>query len=183
MKEGKSEGERLINNMKGIASLIEEQSIGYNFQYHEQKFDCSCAVVIVSTGRSIFKNTTAVPIKPVRAPNPDALNDLDEGLIDQIRYYFNQVSRKGQMEIPDETTKHIQEKFIELRQAEDLAIQEKRKNTKEVGAKTLHGWLTYSKLKVVSTGLSQCTPDIVDSILEMEIEREKRVVESRTKGS
>ena len=175
MKEGKSEGERLILNMRAIASLIEEQSIKYNFQYHEQSFDCSCPVIIVSTGRSVFKNATPVPVNPVRTPNPDALNDLEEELIIEGRYYFNQVSRREDLVISDECSKHIQDKFVEARKEEELAIQEKRKTEKDIGAKTLHTWLTYSKLKVASSGVEQLTSQIVDNVIEMEAQRKKRV--------
>jgi hypothetical protein len=177
MKEGKSEGERLIMNMKGIAELIEQQSVKYNFQYHEQSFDCSAPVIIVSNGRSVFKNATPVPVVTARNPNPDALNDLDFDLIDQIRLYFSQVSRKSQIEIPDESAKHIQDKFVQIRKEEQKAIEEKRKENKEMGAKTLHTWLTYSKLKVTSNGQEVLPVEVIDDVIELETNRATRVEE------
>lgn len=177
MKEGKSEGERLIYNMRAIAELIEEQTVKYNFQYHDQNFDCSSFVIIVSTGRSVFKNATPVPIYAVRTPNPDALNELSEDLIDDLRLYFSQVSRQGHMEIPDECSKHIQEKYVEARKEEDNEIAENRKDTKEVGAKTLHTWLTYSKLKVIAHGQVLCSSDVLDHVINMERDRTNRVTE------
>lgn len=119
MKEGKSEGERLISNMQGIQSLITQQTIPYIFPYHTQNFDCSCPVIIVSTGRSIFKSATPVPVCPTRDPNPDVLNDVDPALIDTIRLYFNQVSRRSQVDIPEEVSKHIQDQFVIMRQKQD----------------------------------------------------------------
>lgn len=180
MQEGKSEGERLIQNMRGIASLIEEQAVRYNFQYHEQVFNCSCAVIIVSTGRSIFKNAQPVPIYTTRDPNPDALNALDEKTIDELRVFFNQVSRMGAMDIPEECSTYIQDKYVQYRQDEDKDIQENKKDTKEVGAKTLHTWLTLARLKVVSHGLKQCSTEIIDHVVELEKARTKRVTEILT---
>jgi len=177
MKEGKSEGEKLVFNMKGLASLIEEQTVRYNFQYHEQNFDCSCPVIIVSTGRSIFKNTTAVPVEAFRDPNPDVLNSLEEDLLNQFRYFFNQVSRRGKKDIPDETSKHVQEKFVEARQKETKDVKEKRKEQNEIGAKTLHSWLTYAQIKTSSEGLPQITPEIIDSVISLEEDRELRIQE------
>jgi hypothetical protein len=177
MKAGKSEGERLIHNMRAIAELIEEQTVKYNFQYHDQNFDCSAFVIIVSTGRSVFKNARPVPINPVRTPNSDALNGLSDELIGELRLYLSQVSRQGHMEIPDECSNHIQEKYVNARKEEDDAIKEQRKDTNEVGAKTLHTWLTYSKLRVIAHGQEQCSSDIVDHIINMEKDRVTRVEE------
>lgn len=102
-------------------------------------------------------------------------------MINFTRYYFNQVSRKDNIEIPDECSNHIQEKFVAARQAEDQAIQDKTISTKELGANTLHTWLTYSKLKVASLGQTQLTPEIVDSVIAME-EQRKRSVENVKKS-
>ncbi|CAI2363918.1 unnamed protein product [Moneuplotes crassus] len=179
MREGKTESERILINMKAIASLVEEQTVRYNFQYHEQSFDCSCATIIVSAGRSIFKNAVAVPVTPTKTPNPDALNDLEEDFINNCRYYFNQVSRRG-IEIPDECSNHIQERFVSARQEEDQALKDNEISTKELGANTLHTWLTYSKLKLASSGQTQLTGDIVDTVINLESERSRKVKNIRS---
>lgn len=170
MKEGKSEGDRAIKNMQAIASLIEEQKVRYNFQYHSQDFDCSAAVLIVSCGRSIFKNAYPLPVFTTRTPNPDAVNDIDPDLLDEFRLFFNQVSRKGAMTIPEEVNEHIQSKYVEARQ-------EQKEGESTIGANTLHRWLTLGKLKVSSHGMDSLDVDIVDHVIEMENAREKRVAE------
>jgi hypothetical protein len=183
MKEGKKESEDLIHNMQGIASLIEEQSVKYNFQYHDQSFECSAPVIIISTGRSIFKNALPVPVNSKNPPNPDALNALTEEQLTDFRAYFNQVSRKGHMDIPEECSKHIQEKFIETRAIEDKQIQEKQKETKDVGARTLHTWLTYSRLNVVSQGKNECSTSVIDHVIDMENARTTRVADILSKDN
>ena len=177
MKEGKSEGENLILNMGGVASLIEEQVVKYNFQYHEQPFECSSPVVIVSTGRSVFKMATPIPICTTQAPNVDVLNDLDPKLISDIRTYLNQISRKEPMTISSECSDYIQELYIKLRKDEEQEINDKKKELREVGAKTLHTWLTLANLKVASHGLNECETDMINYVYEMELSRAKRVTE------
>ena len=175
MKEGKSEGENLILNMGGVASLIEEQVVKYNFQFHEQLFEWSSPVVIVSTGRSVFKNATPIPICTTKKPNVDALNDLDSEVINEIRTYFNQISRKEPMTVSEECTNYIQDLYVKLRKEEEEEINDKKKDVREVGAKTLHSWLTLANLKVASLGLTECETDIINYVYEMEQSRIKRV--------
>lgn len=169
MQEGKTESDRVVRNMQGIASLIEEQKVKYSFQFHNQEFECSCPVVIVSCGRSIFKNAPPLPVYPTKAPNPDVVNDIDSDLLDEFRYFFNQVSRKGRMNISDVCNEHIQAKFVEARQESTPE--------NEVGAHTLHRWLTFTRLKVISQGQEDCQTDIVDYVMDMEKARNKRVAE------
>lgn len=175
MQEGKSEGEFLVENMTGISSLIEEQCIRYNFQYHQQKFDCSSPVIIVSTGRSVFKVATPLPIVTTKEPNADALNDIDDSLLDEFRAFFNQVSRKDQMKMGGECSEFISDLFVQLRNDERKEIEEKKKDVAEIEPKTLHAWLSMANIRVASLGLDECSSDIISYVVEMDQTRRKRV--------
>lgn len=61
MDEGKID-KHGVDNIKAIATLIEEQSIQYNFQYYQQDLPTNVSVVIIGNGRSMFKNAMHLPI-------------------------------------------------------------------------------------------------------------------------
>ena len=62
MNEGKIE-KHGVDNIKAIATLIEEQNIQYNFQYYQQDLPVNVSVLVIGSGRSMFKNTLQVPAK------------------------------------------------------------------------------------------------------------------------
>ena len=170
LKEGKMEDRKTIENIQAIASLIEEQKVRYDFQFHSQDFLCSAAILIVSQTRSIFKNTCPLPVYTKKAPNSDAVNDIDSETLDQFRLFFNQVSRKGQMNIGEEVNEHIQNKFVEARKANT-------ESETKVDATTLHKWLDLSRLEVISNGSIECNVDTIDHIITLETDRQTRVTE------
>lgn len=60
MKEGQIK-EKGILNIKTLATLIEEQTVSYDFQFHQQEIPINSPVVVLSDGRSMFKNSIHVP--------------------------------------------------------------------------------------------------------------------------
>lgn len=63
-KEGKID-KNGINNIRALAELIEDQKVVYDFQYMKQEFPISASVLILSDGRSMFKNALHIPSEPV----------------------------------------------------------------------------------------------------------------------
>lgn len=61
MNEGKID-KNGVDNIKAIATLIEEQSIQYNFQYYQSELPTNVSIVIVGNGRSMFKNSIHLPV-------------------------------------------------------------------------------------------------------------------------
>lgn len=61
MKEGKID-KNGVDNIKAIATLIEEQNINYNFQFYQQDMPTNVSVLIVGDGRSMFKNSIHMPV-------------------------------------------------------------------------------------------------------------------------
>ena len=53
-----------VENLKALGELIEEQKVTYDYQYLKQPFPISAGVLILSDGRSLFKNTHHVLTKP-----------------------------------------------------------------------------------------------------------------------
>jgi hypothetical protein len=61
MSEGKID-KNGVENIKAIATLIEDQNINYNFQYYQHDMSTNVSVLIVGDGRSMFKNTIHMPV-------------------------------------------------------------------------------------------------------------------------
>ena len=62
MKEGQIKGNG-VANIKALATLIEQQLVEYDFQYYQSNFPINANVIVLSEGRSMFKNTLQVPLK------------------------------------------------------------------------------------------------------------------------
>ena len=62
MKSGQIK-ENGIQSVKAMATLIEQQTVEYDFQYYQQSYPINVGIVIVSDGRSMFKNTLQVPLQ------------------------------------------------------------------------------------------------------------------------
>jgi len=73
MKEGQLKGEG-IAAIKALATLIEQQAVEYDFQYYQQSFPINAGVLVVSDGRSMFKNTLHLPVRQA-GPAPAAFDE------------------------------------------------------------------------------------------------------------
>ena len=63
MNSGKIDGQGL-DNIKAIATLIEQQQIEFNYQFYQTTLPINVATVICGSGRSIFKNSLHLPVNP-----------------------------------------------------------------------------------------------------------------------
>lgn len=51
-----------VQGIKALATLIEQQIVEYDFQYYQQSFPVNAGVLVLSEGRSMFKNTLHMPV-------------------------------------------------------------------------------------------------------------------------
>jgi Mini-chromosome maintenance replisome factor len=61
-----------VANIKALATLIEQQTVEYDFQYYQQSYPVNFGVLLLSDGRSMFKNTFHVPL-PIATSAQQAL--------------------------------------------------------------------------------------------------------------
>jgi hypothetical protein len=66
LQEGTVKG---LGNIKALATLIEQQIVEYDFQYYQQTFPVNAGVILLSDGRSMFKNSLHVPLAHQGAPS------------------------------------------------------------------------------------------------------------------
>lgn len=92
MKEGKIEANG-VENIKAIATLIEDQIVSYNFQYYHQDLPTNVAVLILGNGRSMFKNSIHMPALCTNVQLNEVKNKVnqviaDKDNMDQMRKFF-----------------------------------------------------------------------------------------------
>ena len=61
LKEGVVK-ENGVANIKALATLIEQQTVEYDFQYYQTSYPINVAVIVLSDGRSMFKNALWLPL-------------------------------------------------------------------------------------------------------------------------
>ena len=91
LEEGNFEGEVPMLNIKAITQLVEEQQISYNFQYHETQFNVSAPTLIISFGRSLFKNCNPMPLKKVEEVSLELNQALTDVEIKGFQSYIQKV--------------------------------------------------------------------------------------------
>jgi Mini-chromosome maintenance replisome factor len=82
-----------ILSIKAMATLIEQQVVEYDFQYYQQSYPINAGVIILSEGRSMFKNSTHLPLSKASGPAPfdeEKFKQIlaDEELMNAMRRYF-----------------------------------------------------------------------------------------------
>ncbi|CDW86598.1 mini-chromosome maintenance complex-binding protein [Stylonychia lemnae] len=155
MKEGKVK-ENGVMNIKALATLIEQQVVQYDFMYSQIDMPINAGVIVLSEGRSMFKNTLQVVIKPEEGKDLDEnkLNQIinDEDLLNQLRRYilvtnsFADVTLQD-YHIPEDVSEYAQNIFIETRKNEQQNFGEVKTN-----ADTFHALLTLARLISISDG-------------------------------
>jgi len=114
-----------VLNIKTLASLIEEQQISYDFEVQQYPFLANAPVMVLSNGRSMFKNTLHVKVKPqVEAFDATKFSQIlaDSDLINGFRKYLETL-RAGdiQFTMPEDVCEQMQQEFVEVRKREQEA--------------------------------------------------------------
>lgn len=65
MKEGKLT-ERGIKNLQSLNDLLENQTLSFDFSYHQVKVSCECNVLVFSEGKSFLKTNLNVTLHPLK---------------------------------------------------------------------------------------------------------------------
>ena len=60
-----------VENIKALATLIESQAVIFDFQYNQTEMPIHVPVVVLSTERTLLKNTIHVPVQPASEPDPN----------------------------------------------------------------------------------------------------------------
>ena len=121
-----------VENIKSLATLIENQNILMDFGYYPLEMPISVPVIVLSDTRTMLKNTLHVPVTKAANINEslaaarqklaEVLDDQDT--VDQMRNFMlaiglhSETTVSAKFEIPEEVSANIQKIFIEQRQKE-----------------------------------------------------------------
>lgn len=178
MKEGQVK-ENGINSIKAIATLIEQQTVSYDFQYYQQEMPINAGVIVLSDGRSMFKNTTQVPVSKneEKAFDETKLNQIlnDQDLLNQLRRYFLILQHYSEISlqdyhIPNDVSEYCQNIFIEQRKKEQETTGEVKTN-----ADTFHNWLSLARLDSIADGELVLSTLTFEKVKNMEAQRLARL--------
>lgn len=71
-----------VDNIRAIATLIEQQIVEYDFQYYKSELPTNVSCVVLGNGRSMFKNTIQMPAKGGNNLTEDDLKKVESVLKD-----------------------------------------------------------------------------------------------------
>ena len=116
-----------VENIKSLATLIENQNILMDFGYYPLEMPISVPVIVLSDTRTMLKNTLHVPVTQAANINEslaaarqklaEVLDDQDT--VDQMRNFMlaiglhSETTVSAKFEIPEEVSTNIQKIFIE----------------------------------------------------------------------
>ena len=132
----------------------------------------NASVMVLSDGRSMFKNTMHVPVQ-TSADKPFDDNKFqqileDKELMRQMRSYVLMLNHHSDVtladfNIPSEVSEYAQNIFIEVRRQE-----QEQNGTVSTNADTLHLWLTMSRLLAISEGNLTLTKETYERVRLLE---------------
>ena len=164
-------------NLRACQRLASEQTIQYDFQYHEMEWKIDAPVLLLSDGQSIIKTNVRIPVNalfPVegmqsRSMVAACLHECEQtpGLLQGLREYLS-MARHAPFVIPKDVGSAVESSFVEAR----------RLNPK-VTAEDMHLWLCFARLYALSYGESALTMERWEQSFAMQAERELRYKQVR----
>eukprot|EP00347_Sterkiella_histriomuscorum_P016942 403351260 len=183
LKEGQIK-EQGIQNIKALATLIEQQVVVYDFMYSQMEMPINSGVLVCSEGRSMMKNTQQVVLKnadPSFVFDSDKFNQVlnDQETLNQLRRFLLAVNTYSEItfqeyQIPAEVSEYCQNIFIEMRKAEMETFGAVKTN-----ADTFHTLLTYARLIAASEGKLGLENAMFDKARSLEQQRQERIAQKQ----
>ncbi|CAD8098979.1 unnamed protein product [Paramecium sonneborni] len=119
MKEGQISG-KTLQNLQNIQKFIQHSKIGIDFQYSMVEIPVQTNVIILSTGKTFIQTPDSIKINQVEPQKLNSNIQIDYNGLEQFIIQVHQ--EQMQLNIDEELKKLINQKYIELRQQNDLKI-------------------------------------------------------------
>lgn len=136
LSEGKLE-DRGVKNLSAIQQVMGEQKLVYDFKYHNLTFDTDLPMLVLSKGKSIFKTDCSIALNPSKN-YPETYASPNAQVVAVWREYLL-FARQLEVEIPEKSSKTIQDSFVEM-----------RKVNPKLDQKAMHLRMGFSRLLAVS---------------------------------
>ena len=161
-------------NIEALKTLINEQKVFYDFEFHSIPFNTNCSLVILSKGRPLPQLTTQCFIyadcDKKDDDNDNNNNNDDEFTLDEYRMYLSICSNlMNKFELNSEIVcKAIEQDFVDI-----------RKKDKDANENTLHHRLLMMRL-INSSFLNQTDDNDMMNILKyMQMLEMKRTIRNK----
>eukprot|EP00357_Protocruzia_adherens_P032987 CAMPEP_0115038970 /NCGR_PEP_ID=MMETSP0216-20121206/43726_1 /TAXON_ID=223996 /ORGANISM="Protocruzia adherens, Strain Boccale" /LENGTH=593 /DNA_ID=CAMNT_0002419473 /DNA_START=108 /DNA_END=1889 /DNA_ORIENTATION=+ len=164
-----------IRNLQALKTMVETQTLSYDFQYYVSEMPVDLQVLILSEGTSLLAAEIEVPLKTTGTFKYSVGKlEEDENLIDLARKYFAILNSDDvEVEISEEVCKFIENDFVELRKTGDKAVD----------AGFFHQLLTLTKIEALSYGEESVSQERYLEVKKQETERLERIKAKPTKGT
>eukprot|EP00890_Picochlorum_soloecismus_P000830 jgi/Picsp_1/1748/NSC_05220-R1_mgc79802 protein len=158
-----------LKNLGALQQLMQTQKVPYDFQYYHLDQPTDCPVIILSVGKSMFKESGGIIVPLHGATRPaggkDAvLSALEKCDAKPTRQYLATM-RNLDFAIPTSIEKVVEQEMTDARKTD----------TSNITAETFHMWLNLARLLSLSYGESELTLDRWHQMLHLESQRSARV--------
>lgn len=165
-----------VHNFQALQSLIQNQTLGYEYPYNRYDFDTDLSVLSVSSNKSILPNHCFVPLVPMVPLEDSAENKLKltKETLDEYRRYLHSC-KFASYEIPDQVAEYIQDSFVNERKKateskDELPTQE-----------DLMLRMSLARLAAVSFGENSLSNERYDYVVNLDKQRKSRIEQASKK--
>ncbi|KAG0870480.1 hypothetical protein G6F16_006577 [Rhizopus arrhizus] len=155
-----------VRNFQALQTLIQTQTLGYEFPYSQYDFDTDISILSISSNKSILPNHCSVLLKPTN-PLEDSKQDMLKLSKEQLVQFrrFIHTAKHASYDIPEQVSEYIQESFVnERKKATDtkseLPTQEE-----------LMLRMSLARLAAVSFGENTLSKERYDYVVELDNQR------------
>lgn len=157
-----------VDNVKALGTMIQHQSVQYNFGFHQMEFHTDVPVLYVSEGKGLIRCDFQVKVHPVEPMSslPQAASTIKERLTEELlinlRRYITIVKLLDH-KLNEEMQRTVQEDFVSM-----------RATSSAMTADDLHNLLVVARYVALSRGEMELTVDSWEHAKKLEAERHSR---------
>ncbi|KAK7110193.1 mini-chromosome maintenance complex-binding protein-like [Littorina saxatilis] len=158
-----------VKNVTALGNVIQWQKVTYDFNFHTQDFITDLPVLVLSEGESFLPKDLHLPLRPTSVPEDLQTHyagmsaQMTEEVLNKLRAFIT-VCRSTQYAVNEDIQKALQEEFVTARKDDPSAM----------SVNDFHRLLSLVRLLTLSHCQAECTPQILNRVLEMERERRSR---------
>lgn len=161
-----------VENVKALGNMIQNQSVQYNFGFHQMEFYTDVPVLYVSQGKGLIRCDFQVKLQPTQSL--DKLSEvastlkehLTEELLINLRRYVT-IMKISDQRLSEDMQKAVQEDFVAMRTANSTMT-----------ADDLHNLLVVARYVALSKGELDLSPESWIHAKELEAERLARCTQN-----
>nr|CAB3263700.1 mini-chromosome maintenance complex-binding protein [Phallusia mammillata] len=159
-----------VKNIQALGTLLTQQKVDYNFQFHPVVFQHNIPILVLSEGKSMLPCDCQVLLKPQIPISSDITSyfkqfTISEDIMNKFRLFFT-IVKFSEYELDESMMKTIENDFVTTRQA----------NSDNMTPEDLHAHLVLARSLCISWGESKLREERWKTIRDLENERKQRLL-------